>query len=895
MSWDDRSQRASYKFTVPATTGQDMSGEPRIPPSQTTTKRRHPHMVRRRRVIKSCVNCQRRKVKCDKLTPSCTNCQKVDLDCQYYDATAADENITQSDDGNITSVQSVRSLSSTSTLAEPKLEKAPAAAGDLGSISASGSTTVNNNTVDISLNVSITNSSVGVSSSNRRLTRRINTESSGTDDSSERPVDAGYLAIDPVTGASRYANGVFWGAYFKELADVSSILSSRSKAFNLDVIAQDESATAMMISYYSSSPSDAVAVLLTLLPEKSISDDLVERYFAAVHQSIPLLNKCWFRKAYDSFWMNARTQSDVDTLFLPLLFVVYFTATLSICETVLFDIFRSPNEHITAVEAMERQNLQEQKITEQRAQQNKYRIAVEISLAACRFPSQPSLQGLLASTLLYSCNAAHSSDAGTGTVARLIRVAQMMGMHRDPLNFKVQMDVELAQTRRLVWWQLIQLDYIISMSQGLPPVVHSMESDVKLPSEHVIVDGHEYEDQDDAAVMAMNAVSEAAMLNCTILLSVYGIQKCTTAQINKLDEEIVKIRPKMERRWRRIVEMRYANPDSPDTLFNEWVFYFIHLVNEKSYTYLHHPHDLVDSHAAAGQAASNEPTLREKVVRSATNTLYYYLGFTRMPDFLPFVWYFRTIQPYHAIIILLQDLYINPPVLPKPAAANIEDERLRVIEQTFQVMHFLKIMDTSEAVRNMWQMLNKLRTGTFLKIGYNNPIGLPLVSSKLAPEYMNLVGQAPRGTTMNMSMVVSQDYGAKSASALQEDLNIPLDYVSGFQFSPPPTHSASFSNFSASLTLPNGGTLMSHISSPYSSLSPIPRPTGVDVTTANTFTSNVEALPEGAGLPAVETANVTELPRTEQYDDFFNFAAQMENVEGWDNKWDSLLRGNPGN
>ncbi|KAK9243905.1 hypothetical protein V1506DRAFT_542991 [Lipomyces tetrasporus] len=839
----------------------------------TKRKRRLPPAIRRRRVIRSCVNCHRRKVKCDKLTPACDNCIKLDLDCQYYDnlndgLDVLDEPAPGREEEEADPVEGPNDVDNGNSGSPEKVELKP-----------------------------------GI-----------------------RKVDVGYLSVDPTTGGSRYANGVFWGAYFKEMVDVSSMLKTRNEAFNMDAIAQNEMASSLLLNYFVSNPNAGLGILYSIIPDKSVADSLVQHYFFAIHPGVPILNQHQFMKIYETFWENYQRKLPVDTMFLPLLFVTLYGAALSICESSMFDIFSSPNDIITVRDAVERQMRKDASVKEQRTLQNKFKLATEIALSMCHFPAQPSLQGLQASVILNTCTNAHTSDAGTGTVAMLIRVAQMMGLHRDPSNFCVQLELEEAQERRLVWWQLVHLDYVVSMSQGLPPIVHRLESDVKLPSESVIANGEEHKDQIDCAILTMNAVSEGSLLNCMILLTVYGVQKCSIQQINKLDEEILKVRPRMEARCRKMMQLK--DDDSRANVFKDWAFYLMHAVNEKSYTYLHHPNYLKDEDVNSKTRGPNEPSVRENVLKSAINTLYYYLGFSKMPEFLVYVWYIRFLQPFHAIIIVLQDLYLNEPVLPEPGNSYIEDERLRVVEQVFQVMHLLRIADKSAAARHTWHSINKLRTGTWLKIGYLQPVGLPLISSNLPPEYASLIPSSEDSTSqfagdsaatlealLPQAWTISDQSGGSTSiqplsPALAQFTTPSANVVTSsntntsFRLGPPdnvpessniglPSNLTSSGSFGAlgNITIGEGfGDLSPHALSTSSSNS--------TTTVSPSRLSNASSSPEFLNAVAVASegsfeSDISDGGRAavvDNYDDLYNFASRMEHIDSW-NRWDAILQG----
>lgn len=698
------------------------------------------------------------------------------------------------------------------------------------------------------------------------------------------------------------------------------MLKSRNKAFQMDVIAQNEAATAMLLAYFSTSSDAAIDVLKSMLPDKASSDALFEHFFNAVHPAIPILNRYAIIKKYDIFWMALQSHADFDAQFLPLLFAIFFSATLSICESSMFEVFGG-EEPLTAHEIMLRQKAQDDLLKDHRALQNKYKIAVELSLAASQFPSQTSLQCLQASVIWHSCALAHASDHGTSSVAMLIRVAQLMGLHRDPSNFKDQFDIELAQSRRLLWWHLVYLDYIISMSQGLPPIVHRSENDVRLPSEYMIIDGIEYKDRIDPCIILANSISEASLLNCVILLAVYGVQRCGVNQIDKLDKEIINLKERMAIRWKHLDCLKDPNAplkenvDPRQNVVAAWMYQFSHLVVEKAYTYLHHPNYLKDSSLNLHKGTDGEPSVRDRVIRSAINTINYFLGFARMPDFLIFMWYIRTIQPFHAILILLQDMYLNKPVLPEPGSYNIADERLLAVENVFKVLHFMKVMDTSEAVRSMWLAINKLRTGVWLKIGYLNPIGLPLVSSTLAPEYKNIAtkmessakkpGKEAFSKYNDLQTIFAQAYlianGGKNETEIIAPENSSVNSTDQAL-----SEILKFSEYSFNETSNNVGpnqTPMSTLDEPIAEASNASFPSSTPYNSSSLHTTPETAIPS-TSEPSVECFSAEPAMPFDQRsinlcdfseslfdnDSLLQFAALMEDDRSWDNKWDTLLK-----
>ena len=67
-------------------------------------------------------------------------------------------------------------------------------------------------------------------------------------------------------------------------------------------------------------------------------------------------------------------------------------------------------------------------------------------------------------------------------VGLALRVATMLGLHKDPSHFRGMSPIE-AEIRRRVWWQLVHIDVLVAIASGLPPMVDLKAWDVKDISE----------------------------------------------------------------------------------------------------------------------------------------------------------------------------------------------------------------------------------------------------------------------------------------------------------------------------------------------------------------------------------------------------------------------------
>ena len=67
-------------------------------------------------------------------------------------------------------------------------------------------------------------------------------------------------------------------------------------------------------------------------------------------------------------------------------------------------------------------------------------------------------------------------------VGLAVRLAQMLGLNKDPSHFPT-IDPATAETRRRIWWYLFYVDVNVAAAAGLPTLVEDQSWDVDPISE----------------------------------------------------------------------------------------------------------------------------------------------------------------------------------------------------------------------------------------------------------------------------------------------------------------------------------------------------------------------------------------------------------------------------
>ncbi|GKZ28724.1 hypothetical protein AbraIFM66950_011791 [Aspergillus brasiliensis] len=150
-------------------------------------------------------------------------------------------------------------------------------------------------------------------------------------------------------------------------------------------------------------------------------------------------------------------------------------------------------------------------------------------LAESGYPSRPNLNTVrVAFFLAIPSMAEGHSHPDPSSVSILVRAAQSLGLHREPLFF--QLSAPEAEASRIIWWSIRGLDITYAISHGLPPLIHPETTDVRF------VDcGNSSERK------LLGTISQTTTLISKIMHRVYGVSQPTLRDINQLGDEAEKI------------------------------------------------------------------------------------------------------------------------------------------------------------------------------------------------------------------------------------------------------------------------------------------------------------------------------------------------------------------
>ncbi|KAK9351296.1 hypothetical protein V1523DRAFT_417272 [Lipomyces doorenjongii] len=511
----------------------------------------------------------------------------------------------------------------------------------------------------------------------------------------------GVLSVDSSTGESRYANMAYWGTMFCEEPLVGCLLD---QGFRPERPVSDSTS---LLSMSTSSGQNILGELSDFLPRVEQADQYFHEYLRVVHPFIPFFDRADLVQRYHQFWATYWRERSFPH-FLCVLFVIFYTACMSRSEHLKY----YPGES-----KIRKDNVYQ-------AEMDRYLKATETSLKKCDFPMRPTLLCLVAVTILQTVIHRTSTVHNAGEVAQLTRVAQLMGMHRDPELFAtLSIEPADAKIRRSVWWHLVCLDTQLSISNGLPPTIQTVHQDVKFAPEHVGLE------QDQMAQILSNGKYAAARILSDQLYEIYGLTKVKQSTFDQLVAATAAFRADMKRRIDVISSMTFEQRHQESSLellrkMQRCACLFLDLLSSRTCYMLYHPN------------FENWSAKRIDIVKSAMRVLRLHIEYTRLPDSVEFAWYIRMGQPYHGLMMLLKDIYHRPnDAIDEEGSVNTElDGRINIVDETIANIEYLRLNELSSFAEGQWKTILKVKDRVWqaLSASSDQP-PLPTSGSEIQP------------------------------------------------------------------------------------------------------------------------------------------------------------------
>ncbi|CEN61084.1 hypothetical protein ASPCAL07750 [Aspergillus calidoustus] len=405
----------------------------------TTSRQAKPK--RRNRVILSCLECRRRKMKCDREEP-CTPCGTSGLECVYVanpkdgDAAFRQQLVEMKDakdalDGSLRPGSGVLVRPQRGTSARRKRAKGSEVSSDESDSSAG----------DAYLPptpLAVQDAAYG----------------DGVDDDviDDLGVRIGRMRLGERIG----------GLFRPRIADeVSS---------TLDPAPQGRLLTGMTMERHHQRPSPEASISLIFgqtttsaqvtdhIPPRHIADWLLDQYWIAVHPVARVVHRPSFMQRYETLWECVGNGQQVSASLVAIVSAILLSAALSMADDAVLEAWD------TSCAALETQ----------------LKIGTEHALTRAHVLQSTRLEVLQAFvTHMLATSVAQITRAHSVLSGMLVRQAECMGLHRDPTEFGFSL-IE-SHVRRLIWYQVCYLDLKTSEVQGPRAFIHHDGYTTQLP------------------------------------------------------------------------------------------------------------------------------------------------------------------------------------------------------------------------------------------------------------------------------------------------------------------------------------------------------------------------------------------------------------------------------
>ena len=476
--------------------------------------RRRPYLlnggkqITRSRVSYSCHTCRRRKVKCDKVHPVCGNCVKTGSECVYdvrsLQQRRPSEEREQSrlkrrrDAQRLAHAPLTELLDVKGGLRELQEQGVDARVGGSGEIAArlDRLTSMIERLSQAQPGQGEEGDAVSVGD-----TRSSSPKRNGDAGSDDFPIPAGLETdlVDPVgslnlghlsldeSGKSRYVGTTYFAYISDEIQELNQLLREQNRSQDQPNARNDspeaDSGTYEPPQTWSSlnkpmegvifaeeSPASNTAIspgALDHVPTRRQSNILFKGFISGVHAISPVVHPPSVLKLYEAFWEWYENRAYTgepcpNASFIPLLYAIWYGGSNTISLKTIHAEFDVESRSMLS---------------------GPYHDEVTRWLKKISFPRNASLHGLAAFLLVQTILIKEEEPLMSSLFISLaLRVAQTMGLHRDPAQFGIP--PYEAETRRRVWWHIVHMDGVVAMSSGLPPQVSDENYwDVRVTSE----------------------------------------------------------------------------------------------------------------------------------------------------------------------------------------------------------------------------------------------------------------------------------------------------------------------------------------------------------------------------------------------------------------------------
>ncbi|KAL1986541.1 hypothetical protein VTN96DRAFT_6119 [Rasamsonia emersonii] len=593
----------------------DAAGSSETAPAKTNASTR---IRRRNRMITSCLECRRRKLKCDRTHP-CSNCSKATRDCVFLAPSldsAARLKLTE--------------LKERMGSLERSLEEEVAGRR---SQKASGAKEEPSSDASFATAEPLSSQSIPDDEKNLEPTLMATQDAVYEDEADDDVVDLGFQL-----GKMRLTDRL--GGFFRpRLADELATSLDGDNADKNPSNAPDSS-SGTSASFLNPGPtfiaprsdmlfglSNHDHALLDFLPTKAAADKLMQHYWEAVHPVARIVHRPSFEKRYEQFWEDVTHGIEPKPSIQAVVFAALFTAVVSMPQQTVLDDF----------------GVSQQELVEN------FRLGTETALGKAHILRTTKIETLQAFVMYLEIPMCRDaiSRAHSAMVGAAIRLAECMGLHRDPTEYN-HPPVE-THVRRLIWYQLCFLDIRTAEVQGPRPFIRREDYTTQFPL-----------NLDDAALATGKSDDAQEWTDMTFARIRFECQEMIRAvyidqiRLEKKTISVTQALGKIES-FRKSMDAKYGpllNGPQQTPIQRAAAVMMSLIINRLYILLLHRYHTNV--------MVKIPDRLRQVILSTGTQHLEDAIELETSPDLQRWNWYSRAYHNYHTALLLLMDVYYHP-------------------------------------------------------------------------------------------------------------------------------------------------------------------------------------------------------------------------------------------
>ncbi|CCF38865.1 fungal specific transcription factor [Colletotrichum higginsianum] len=257
--------------------------------------------------------------------------------------------------------------------------------------------------------------------------------------------------------------------------DSMSVISGSSNDSIPDFLRPGESYIPPSSGFFFGHTSEALS-LDRRLPQKEAADRLTQQYFQAVHPVARCVHRPSFENEYRNFWDEVYNNIEPRASTQAIMFAAWFSAAVSMDDATVRELFG-----VTKANLIERMKTDTERALGKANFLRTTRVETmqAFIMYMVRFVSPLMILSIADFLTKLPLCRAEVSRAHSVLVGAAVRMAECMGLHRDGETYGLNpLDTHV---RRLIWHQLCFLDIRTCEAQGPRPAIRREDYDTKLP------------------------------------------------------------------------------------------------------------------------------------------------------------------------------------------------------------------------------------------------------------------------------------------------------------------------------------------------------------------------------------------------------------------------------